>query len=181
MEKPRGDSISRDDFMKFVAKMKEVFPQNFFIPTIASANEWYKALREYRLDQLTQAFETYIKINTNPPSVAELRNIVSISKKRDQFDEKVYWESHTYWVLTDLDGNYINECISEVPCTADEIRAFFVGCGYDLSGTVLKPIAYKDAHPKVGREVRQKITKEELQKTFHGIDIEEESGTWEDR
>lgn len=149
MDRPSGyDAISRDDFLKFVAKMKEVFPQNYFIPTVASANEWYKALREYNLAQLTMALETYVKLNANPPSVAELRNIIVASKTRVQFDENEYWGSHTYWILTDLDGHTLNECISENPITVDEVRAWFISCGCDMTGTVIKPYEYRKYRPK---------------------------------
>lgn len=175
MERPsRYDAISKDDFLKFVAKMKGVFPQNYFIPTTASANEWYKALREYTLAQLTAAFETYIKINTNPPSVAELRNIIKSAKVSTEFNEVEYWGEHTYWVLTDLDGHILNECITESPIGADEVRAWFAYCGYEMSGTVIKPMDYHKYRPKYRQGGRPTVTKEEVQKAFKGIDVEVE-------
>jgi hypothetical protein len=173
----RDGQVNRDKFLAFVRRMKEVYPQNYFIPTVASANEWLRALADIPIGKLNTAFDEYVKKNDNPPSVAELRTIALGLVERHQFDPDEYWGEHNYWVLTDLEGYHINECITAKAITADEARLYF-DKNYEREGTVLRPYEFGAYHPKYrltednGR--RGRATREDVERVFQGIDVEVE-------
>lgn len=174
---PRRIVVSRDDFLKFVGRMKSVYGQNYFIQTTASVNEWHKALGDIPLRKLNEAFDIYIQANAEPPSVAQLRAIANSLTTKSSFDEEEYWEEHDYWVLTDLNGYHINEFITPKPCSAEDMRAWLVQRGYKMDGTVLKPYGFSEYRPKYdlpyedGRG-RQKVTRQEVEQMFSGIEVE---------
>lgn len=186
-------ACTHDEFLGFVNRMKSVFSQGYFIQSTASINEWYKALSDIPLTKLNAAFDLYLKANSDPPSVSQIRDFVKmVSNNNDRFNAEEYWKEHTYWVLMDLNGHIINECISEKPMGVDEVRGYFVKCGYDLDGTVLKPYEFGKYHPRYKEreawrgdpQSKQRVTRDQvketlasIQNTFNGIEVE--LGGWE--
>lgn len=68
----------------------------------------------------------------------------------EQAEELPYdiFDDHYYWVLTDLDGYFLNEVIAEKSKTVDEIRQYFDKGKYPRNGTVLQTYRYGEYRPK---------------------------------
>ena len=180
-------AVNYDDFLGFVNRMKSVYTYQSFIPTSSALMEWYRALKDLTLDKLNRAFDLYTRTNSNPPTVAQLRECANTITDTQQFNEAEYFGEHTYWVLEDLNGYYINECISQVPMDGEDVRKYFISCGYDMSGTKLFPTDFRTYRPKYAertpwagdKDKSRRTTREEvqsmfadIQRTFSGIEVE---------
>lgn len=157
-EKRKKTTINKHAFMTMMRDLKTVFTESWFLPEEsfeASFNAWHRALGDFSYDELRRAFDEYIRTNEKPPVPSQIRELVyqtaDAEKKQPEFSEAEYWEVNNYWVLLDLNGYHLNETVAPTEVSSDTIREWLVKSGYDLTGTILKPVDFKTYKPKYRR------------------------------
>lgn len=164
--------IEKDEFVRFIGEMRGSYPQKYFIPNMSSMDSWYQAFREFNIDELRKAFQTYSNSNENPPSIAALRQLIGLSKpavSTIRFD----WTGLEYWVLLDLDGYFLNDLIVYGMADAMEVQNYFRQA-MSLEGTVTKrvdPMTFRKKY-RPTKTMDTTLTKDEVKNIFKGITIE---------
>lgn len=145
----------RTVFDKLLRDLKAVYTDEYFLPKdnfTKAADMWYQVLGDFTADQIRAAIHEYAKTHERPPMPSQIRDLIfdmSDEKKTAQtFDPEAFWKEFNYWVLTDLQGYFINEIVAAADYTMDDIAEHFRSLGHDMSGTVLKTVAFGKYQPK---------------------------------
>lgn len=152
---PKSRGIQKNAFTTMLRDLKAVYTDTWFLPKdnfAETVDVWYKALGGFSYDELKRAFDEYVKTHDRPPAPSQIRELVYSTQEGEartpQFDEDAYWSQNRFWVLQDLNGYHLNEFIVSAAEGPEEIAQWLTAKGYDLTGTVLKPVDYRTYRPK---------------------------------
>lgn len=147
--------VMRSTLEKMLRDLKTVYTDTWFLPAdkfAASVDAWYKALGTYSYDSLKKAFDEYVKTHDRPPMPSQIRELVfsteSPEERTPQFDPALYWQQYHYYVLLDLEGYHINEFVMSSEFGPDDVADWLRSRGWDLTGTILRPVDYATYEPK---------------------------------
>lgn len=84
--------MTREEFKILVKGMKAVYAQPTFIPDQDAFNMWYALLGDLQYDACAMAIKKYMLTNKFPPTVAEIREMVSGIVNGDPLTWGESWE-----------------------------------------------------------------------------------------
>lgn len=75
--------MTRQEFAQLAGAMKAAYQRNGFMADLETVSVWYELLKDIPYDQLAAAVQKYIKCETFPPTIADLRRYVNIAAGND--------------------------------------------------------------------------------------------------
>lgn len=75
--------MTRQEFAQLAAAMKSAYQRNGFMADLETVSVWYELLKDIPYGQLAAAVQKYIKCETFPPTIADLRRYVNIAAGND--------------------------------------------------------------------------------------------------
>lgn len=75
--------MTEREFVQLAAAMKAAYQRNGFMADLETVSVWYELLKDIPYNQLAAAVQKYIKCETFPPTIADLRRYVNIAAGND--------------------------------------------------------------------------------------------------
>ena len=75
--------MTEHEFAMLAATLKSVYQRDSFMSDSEGVAIWYELLKDIPYDQLAAAVQKYIKCETFPPTIADLRRYVNIAAGND--------------------------------------------------------------------------------------------------
>ena len=75
--------MTEHEFAMLAATLKSVYQRDGFMSDSEGVAIWYELLKDIPYDQLAAAVQKYIKCETFPPTIADLRRYVNIAAGND--------------------------------------------------------------------------------------------------
>jgi hypothetical protein len=75
--------VTEYEFAMLAATLKSVYQRDSFMSDSEGVAIWYELLKDIPYDQLAAAVQKYIKCETFPPTIADLRRYVNIAAGND--------------------------------------------------------------------------------------------------
>ena len=75
--------MTEREFAQLAAAMKAAYQRNGFMADLETVSVWYELLKDIPYNQLAAAVKKYIKCETFPPTIADLRRYVNIAAGND--------------------------------------------------------------------------------------------------